>query len=146
MLKLSTKFRYGFRILLYLAKAKENDFIPATTIAEKEDIAPRYLETILSSLLKTGWVISSRGAYGGYKLNIDLNELNLKQILDHFEGKSDFMHCIQQPSLCNRSNLCISRYVWLQIQKELESMTQKITLRDLIEINDVSEIKDLFKS
>ena len=67
-MKISTKGRYALRIMVDLAQQHSNEFIPLRDVSERQDISEKYAEVIVGLLSKTGFVFSSRGKGGGYKL------------------------------------------------------------------------------
>ena len=67
-MKISTRGRYGIRLMLALALNYNNGTIPLKTIAKDQGISEKYLEQIINPLTKSGLVKSFRGAQGGYML------------------------------------------------------------------------------
>ena len=63
-----------------------DDFVSISDIALRQKISQKYLEKIISMLVKSGLVLSMRGASGGYKLARTAEQYNVKEILDatHF--------------------------------------------------------------
>ena len=69
-MKISTKGRYALRIMTDLAINKNDKYIPLKDISNRQEISMKYLEQIISLLNKAGYLDSTRGSSGGYKLNI----------------------------------------------------------------------------
>ena len=67
-MKISTKGRYALRIMIDLAIHNSNEYISLKDIANRQEISMKYLEKIIAMLNKAGYVKSSRGNLGGYKL------------------------------------------------------------------------------
>ena len=65
-MKISTKGQYAVRLMVEIAKS--TDLISISNIAKKQEISPKYLEQIVSLLVKNGLLESVRGHMGGYKL------------------------------------------------------------------------------
>ena len=65
----STKGRYALRVMVCLALRGEDDYIPLKEIAEEESISQKYLEAIMTTLSKAGFVDAVHGKGGGYRLN-----------------------------------------------------------------------------
>ena len=74
---LSRKTKYGLKALTFLAKREENDPMPISVIAEAENISQKFLESILLSLRKTGFLGSKKGKGGGYYLLKNSNEIKV---------------------------------------------------------------------
>ena len=87
MLKLSTKGRYGTRLMLNLArhKAEGEDSVILKQISKEEDISIRYLEQIIIPLKIKKLVTSTRGAGGGYSLARQPANIQLLEILEALE-------------------------------------------------------------
>ena len=62
----STKGRYALRVMVYFVlNGGENKYIPLKEIAEAEDISQKYLESIMTTLSKAGFVDALHGKGGG---------------------------------------------------------------------------------
>ena len=85
-MKISTKGRYALRVLIDLSERNPNEFIPLTDIADKQGISEKYLESIVSVLIKNDYLISLRGKGGGYKLSRQPDEYTVGEILRVTEG------------------------------------------------------------
>ena len=70
-MQVSTKGRYALRLMLDLAVHNTGELVKIKDIAAREAISEKYLEQIISSLKKAGYVKSLRGAQGGYMLARD---------------------------------------------------------------------------
>ena len=67
-MQISTKGRYALRLMLDLAVHNTGELVKIKDIAARQGISEKYLEQIISSLKKAGYVKSLRGAQGGYML------------------------------------------------------------------------------
>ena len=67
-MKISTKGRYALRLMLDLAIHDTGEPVRIKDIAARQEISDKYLEQIISSLNKAGYVKSIRGPQGGYRL------------------------------------------------------------------------------
>ena len=81
----SSKGAYGLAAMLYLAQNPDK-IIQIRDIAKYGNIPQNYLEQILVQLKKGGFVISTRGAGGGYQLGMDPREITVFHILERLEG------------------------------------------------------------
>ena len=77
----STKGRYALRIMLELAQCEKGAYVPLPLIAKKQDISEKYLESIVSALVRGGLVEGMRGKGGGYRLNRELKDYSVGEIL-----------------------------------------------------------------
>lgn len=134
MFKISTRSRYGLRALIRIAMMERLGEMPTTAlIAEKEGISEKYLEHVLSILSSNGIVQGRRGAHGGYSLAIPESELTLLQIIESLEGPVEPVLCVTDPEVCEKSNNCRSREVWLRITNTIKSELSSMYLKDLVD-------------
>ena len=104
MIRLSTKGRYGTRLMLNLASRykADGDAIILKSISEEEGISIRYLEQIIIPLKINKLVKSIRGAGGGYTLAKDPSRINLREILHALEGTCCLVECVEEAEICER--------------------------------------------
>lgn len=133
-MKISTKGRYGVRIMLELALDCEQDLLTVRQIAQRQDISEKYIEQIISLLNKAGLVRSFRGAQGGYRLARSPHAITVSEILHVTEGKMNLVGCLSESAgACNRKNECITNEVWREMRDALETVAGGITLADLVQ-------------
>lgn len=132
-MRLSTRSRYGIRALTALAAHELPDGRCARELADEEDLSKKYLESILAQLRTAGIVRSVRGAHGGYVLAKDPKELTVADIVRILEGSLAFVECVEDPSYCERSDDCVTRYVWVEAEKALTKAFEGITIQSLVE-------------
>ena len=113
-MKISTRGRYGIRLMLALALNYNNGTIPLKTIAKDQGISEKYLEQIINPLTKSGLVKSFRGA----------------QILRVLEGSLSPVDCVDHPN-CANSDHCVSLSIWKKMKVALDEVVDNITLADM---------------
>ncbi|MCG9480097.1 MAG: Rrf2 family transcriptional regulator [Actinomycetia bacterium] len=133
MFKLSTRGRYGTRVMLELALNYGRGFMLLKDIAKKQEISAGYLEQIVPNLKTAGLIHSSRGAHGGYVLSKSPDQITLKEIIVALEGPIVLVECITAPQICNRYNYCSSRDLWNELGQKIEETLESKTLQDMIE-------------
>lgn len=131
-MKLSTRARYGVRLMLALAVKYGKGSVYLKDIAREEEISEKYLSLIIIPLRTAGLVNSSRGAYGGYRLARDPAQISLKEIMDILEGESCLVDCVKNPSVCTRVKMCRSRDVWRLLGGKISETLNSINLEQLI--------------
>jgi Rrf2 family protein len=67
-MKLSTRSRYGTRLLVDLARHNDQAPIQIGEVSKRQDISVKYLEQLIRLLKRAGFVNSVRGAKGGHLL------------------------------------------------------------------------------
>ncbi|MFP4082541.1 MAG: RrF2 family transcriptional regulator [Candidatus Aminicenantes bacterium] len=138
MIKLSTKGRYGTRLMLNLAQHYNNgnEAIILRSVSEEEDISIRYLEQIIIPLKISKLVKSIRGAGGGYTLARPPAEIKLSDILHSLEGSCCLVDCVDDPDYCDRIPICGPYEVWKEASDRLKNYFENVSLQDLIKISE----------
>ena len=130
----STKGRYALRVMVCFAQKERNEFVPLKEIAEAEEISQKYLETIMTTLSKAGFVDAVHGKGGGYRLNRAPKEYTVGSILKLTEGSLAAVSCTTQgPSACSRSTCCQTKPMWEKLDAMIDEFFEGITLADLLE-------------
>ena len=143
MLKLSTKGRYGSRLMLNLARhqAEGKESVILKNISKEEDISIRYLEQIIISLKIRKLVTSTRGAGGGYALARHRSKIKLLEILEALEGDLSLVDCVDDPDCCERRPDCSTYIVWKQASSLLKTYFNSLTLQGLMEMSEGKQKK-----
>lgn len=139
MIRLSTKGRYGTRLMLNLAQRyRDSDTHPVIlkNISDEEEISIRYLEQIIIPLKINKLVKSIRGAGGGYTLARDPSRINLREILHALEGTCCLVECVEEADDCERQSSCAAYEVWKDATLLLKNYFENITLADLVKTSE----------
>ncbi len=131
-MKLSTKSRYGTRMLLDLAEHREQGPVHLGEIAQRQGISVKYLEQILIPLKKAGYVESVRGPKGGHYLARDPGKITVGEIVALLEDGISLTECSDKPESCDRSTICLTRLLWKEAAEALYNKLATITLTDLL--------------
>lgn len=134
-MKLSTKTRYGTRILIELALQVNQGVTQVSKIAFNQRIPVKYLEQILRTLKQAGVVKSVRGPKGGHLLAKDPAQISLGQIVRLFEGQTDLVACVSSPEKCDMAAECLVRNAWQDATSVLYEKLDNISIADLIQSN-----------
>jgi len=130
----STKGRYALRVMVHFALHGGDGYIPLKEIAEVEGISQKYLETIMTTLSKAGFVDAVHGKGGGYRLNRAPESYTVGSILKLTEGSLAAVSCTSQgPAACSRSTCCQTKPMWEKLDKLIDQFFEGITLADLLE-------------
>ena len=133
-MKISTKGRYALRLMLDLALHDNDAPVRIKDIAARQDISDKYLEQIISSLNKAGYVKSIRGPQGGYKLAKDTSGYKVGMILRLTEGSLAPVACLDdEVNQCDRQETCATLKLWQQLDDAIKSVVDTVTLADLVE-------------
>jgi Rrf2 family protein len=131
-MRISTKGRYGLRILLDLA-AHQADGRPRLIreIAKSQQISEKYVSRLILALRDAGVVGSFRGARGGYAIVKPLDQVTLLEAIETMEGPLEVVECLAGNASCERAESCGPRHFWRQFNDEIRGILQKYTVQDL---------------
>lgn len=135
-MKFSTQEEYGLRLLLGIGKSHSPNGMTIPELSELEGLTEANVAKILRVLRLAGFVESSRGQTGGYKLSRAANEILVGDVLTVLGGKlyeSSFcdLHAGVE-NICTNTIDCSIRSLWKTIQTMLDGVLSKITLQDLL--------------
>lgn len=129
-MKISSKGRYAVRVMAELGK-NENEFLSVSYLAEKQEITVKYLEKILSILVKHNLVESQRGSQGGYRLTKKAKDITVAEILRATDDLPKLAPCLENPNFCPRLKNCDSIGCWEKLSLLINDYLGKISLDDL---------------
>ena len=130
-MKLSTKSRYGVRVLLDLAMHTDESHVSLSSVAERQDISARYLEQVAADLRKAGYIKSVKGMHGGYVLAVPPPKIIMNELLKILEGDIRLTDMPKgQETLLER---CLDESLYSVLNKQVEEYFQSITLQDLLD-------------
>lgn len=133
-MKISTKGRYALRLMLDLALHQEEGPVRIKDVAQRQEISTKYLEQIISILVRAGYVKSLRGAQGGYQLIRQPGEYSVGAILRLTEGSLCPVACLEDhPNQCPRQGECVTLRIWNELDAAIKSVVDKYTLADLMQ-------------
>ena len=131
-MRISTKGRYAIKLMLDLATNDNGEPIRLKDVARRQEISEKYLEQIISSLKKAGYVKSLRGAQGGYMLAREPKTYTVGTILRLTEGSMKPVACLEdEPNQCSRAGECVTLRLWKMLDEAMEGVLNKVTLQDL---------------
>lgn len=130
-MKLSTRSRYGTRMMLDLAQHYDDGPVQIGEIAKRQDISVKYLEQLIIPLKKANYITSVRGPKGGHVLAKPPEEITVGEVVNVLEGGIDLTDCIENPDKCDRSETCLTRCIW---ESATRAMFQELNSRTLYDM------------
>lgn len=130
-MKLSTRARYGVRLMVSLAERFGKGPAFLKDIAIEQGISEKYLSLIVIPLRSAGLLLSTRGAYGGYSLARAPEKISLKEVVDALEGEACLVNCVREPSSCPRTDICPTREIWQTVGQKISETLGEVTLDHL---------------
>ncbi len=132
-MKLSTRSRYGTRMMVDLAQHYNEGPIHIGEISIRQGVSVKYLEQLIIPLKKAGLIKSVRGPKGGHMLAISPEEINIGEIVKVLEGGIDLTNCVEDADSCERSPTCKVRGIWEEATKAMLDKLNSISLAAVIE-------------
>jgi Rrf2 family iron-sulfur cluster assembly transcriptional regulator len=133
-MKLSTRSRYGTRMMLDMAQHYDEGPIQIGDMAKRQDISVKYLEQLIIPLKKANYVKSVRGPKGGHTLAKLPEEITVGEIVNVLEGGINLTDCIENPHKCDKSNSCLTRGLWEEATKAMYGKLNSVTLSEMIKM------------
>jgi Rrf2 family protein len=133
-MKVSTRTRYGLRLLVYLASREDDSLIQVKEIAKNEKISVKYLEQIIRSLKKAGMLSVERGAKGGYTIGRDPADITMKDVFDALEDGTYLIDCLENDNVCERRESCSTFDFWNNFNNVINDYLRSVTVADLVKM------------
>ena len=130
-MKLSTRSRYGTRMLLDIADHGSDGPVSVSDISSRLGVSVKYLEQLIRPLKKARYVKSSRGPKGGHQLAKSPEEIRVGEIVRLLEGGINLTDCIVDSATCPKTSDCPTRRVWAEATKAMTGILDSITLAEL---------------
>jgi Rrf2 family protein len=137
-MRLTTKSRYGTRLILDLAINAKQTPIPLKDVSKRQNISLKYLEQLIIKLKNAGIVKSQRGPFGGHMLAKRADTITVGDIVRTLENTTAITDCAERQDklcgICNRAGDCLSRWVWIEASKAMFDRLDRITIDSLLSL------------
>lgn len=130
-MRITTKSKYGIRMLVEIAVQPEGKAAPLKAVARKLNVSEKYLEQIVIPLTRAGYLKSLRGANGGYIMGMPPQQLTAQMVIEALEGEGSQRSCIGEVGGCPRLDTCSAIDLLVEINKAISSVTTRVTVADL---------------
>ena len=133
-MKISTKGRYALRLMIDIALNSNGSNVSLKEISARQNISVKYLEQIIGLLCKIGFLRSTRGSQGGYKLAKEPKEYTVGSILRVTEGNLAPVTCLEdEENKCELCYECATIDFWEGLYDVINQYVDKFTLQDLLD-------------
>ena len=132
-MKLSTRSRYGTRLMLDMAQHYREGPLQLGDIAKRQEVSVKYLEQIIIPLKKAHYIESLRGRKGGHILTKPPEEITVGEIVALLEESSGLVKCAKDTTVCERADICPTRLLWKEAYEAMFDRLEATTLADLVE-------------
>lgn len=129
----SKSFGYALRGILYVASMQdENRKVQLDEIADKLSVPRHFLGKIMQDVVKSGFLKSTKGPYGGFSITSSTLNTPLIKLIEISDGMEQFKVCILKLKACNNENPCPLHAEVEKIKKDLLSIFRHTTINDLL--------------
>jgi Rrf2 family iron-sulfur cluster assembly transcriptional regulator len=132
-MKLSTRSRYGLRLMLDMAQLCQEGLVQLGDVAQRQDVSVKYLEQIIIPLKKANYIDSVRGPKGGHILTKAPEEITVGEIVALLEEGTSLVECTNNAGSCERADFCPTRLIWKEASTAMFDRLRAIILADLVE-------------
>lgn len=133
---ISKKTKYGLKALAYLAKKPSGAPVSTAEIAKSENISPKFLESILAELKKSGIIGSKKGKGGGCYLIKPSDEVSIATVIRILEGPIAWLPCVslnyyEKCTDCPSEESCSVHKMFEKVRDNILQIVDNQTLGDL---------------
>lgn len=121
------------RALTELAHHYGDGPVQSAEIAARQDIPEPYLDQLLTTLRRAGFIRSVRGPQGGHALIHEPHEVKLSEVMEALEGSLAPLACVDDPDACTKEGGCVQREVWEQVRDATQEILNSVSIADLAE-------------
>lgn len=131
-MKLTTRSRYGTRMVLDIALNQGAGPVRVNDIAKRQDLSVKYLERLIGELKRAGFIKSRRGPKGGHMLTRPVERITIGEIVRVLEGGAEVIGCGAERTPCARAGICLTRKAWMRAGQALYAELDSISVADLV--------------
>lgn len=115
--------------LAELSEAGER--LKTADLADRLEAAPAFMGQVLTELVRHGWVDSSPGPTGGYRLLVDLDRLAVADVVEALEGPTENDRCVVAEFRCGVGRYCALHQAWTEARSVLLARLRSTTVGDV---------------
>ena len=134
-MRITQEADYALRIVYLLAK--EGDVLDSGAIAEAAGVTERFTVKILRKLTQSGVIASKKGAAGGYRLNVEPEDITMRRIVEIIDGPIEISKCLDGDYECSRvgndKRNCTFHLIFAKINQTLAEKLDAVTLASVID-------------
>ena len=130
-MRVPMKVDYGVRALVDLATHYGEGPVQSAEISARQGIPEAYLDQLLTTMHKCGFIRSRRGPLGGHTLAKDPADIDLGMVMSTLEGNIPILDCLVEPDECALSYICAQRDVWKSLEDSINHLLKTTSVADL---------------
>ncbi|MEX2080675.1 MAG: Rrf2 family transcriptional regulator [Dehalococcoidia bacterium] len=133
-MRVSTRSDYGLRALIELAGNYGGGPLQSSEIALRRHVPEQYLDQLLTTLRKAGFIRSVRGPAGGHELVRDPSTIRIREVIEALEGSLAPVGWLDEPAeMTDHPHKCGQREIWERIRDTTAEILEQYSVADLLE-------------
>jgi Rrf2 family cysteine metabolism transcriptional repressor len=133
-MRVSTRSDYGLRALIELAGHYGRGPLQSSEIALRRHVPEQYLDQLLTSLRKAGFIRSIRGPQGGHELVRDPAQICVREVIEALDGSLSPVPWLDEPpELTDHPHRCGQREIWERVRDASTEILSSYSVADLLE-------------
>jgi len=135
-MRISTRSRYGMRMMINLASNFKNGYSFLKDVAKEEGVSEKYLSLIVIPLKSAGLLKTTRGVHGGYILSRHPSKITAREIVEVLEGDLSLVECTKDEKYCIKVRNCASHDIWSSVGEKIAEFLGSLTLEDIVKLQN----------
>jgi Rrf2 family iron-sulfur cluster assembly transcriptional regulator len=127
----SRSAEYAIRSLVHLAGLADGEYAMVKNIAAETAIPPHFLAKILQDLARDGFLQSSKGPHGGFRLRQAAGDVSMLKIVEAMDGAGRYQRCIGGSPECNDRAPCGIHDSWIALRSRIIDYLEGTSIADL---------------
>lgn len=127
----SRSAEYAIRSLVHLAGLADGEYAMVKNIAADTAIPPHFLAKILQDLARDGFLQSSKGPHGGFRLRHDAGAVSMLRIVEAVDGAERYRRCIGGSPECSDQAACGMHDSWMELRSRIIDYLEGTSIADL---------------
>lgn len=132
-MRISTRSRYGTRMMLDIAYHSDSGPVRIQDVAERQNLSLKYLEKLIRLLKEGGFIESKRGPKGGHLPAMPLDQITVGAVVRVLEGDGKLVECSTDEHSCVHEPLCLTRRIWRAAAGAMFEKLEAITFAELVD-------------
>lgn len=135
-MRFSKTSEYAIRVLTFMVK-EDKELFSANYLHKTLNIPNKYLGRLMSKLKKAGFLESTMGKQGGYKIYRDEESIFLYEIIEVTEGLERLNECILGFPECSDKSPCAVHKYWVKPREKIRNMLYNVSLAQIASGTDL---------
>jgi Rrf2 family protein len=130
-MRLTRAAEYAIRCIIYLSRKEGEVSVSKKEIAKHADIPESFLAKIVQDLSRAGFIETSQGSKGGYRLLRNAQDISLLEVVETMVGRIYLNDCITRPDNCLKDPQCLVHKVWDEASAQLRDKLANVNFEEL---------------